>query len=718
MPATAHLRPWRLVPSHAINGIAVAVGIGLIQALFGVAAGAYPAQLVVSGATCASLADVPNRVARTAQRVAVAAALSFAAALSVDLLRPHPLALGIAVALIAFAAMMVLSWGARVGAVAFAPILSMVFSMAVPPTAHPFAVAGWSACGGVAFLAWSVIAGAACQRRYRTLALAGALRAAAELFRSRARVLEARRRKDGDEAPLRAWIQGETLLAERLQAARDFVFPATSNTLWHRDTAILLRVIELRDLLLASPLDLELLGSDRTARAILAQVADALHEVGGQIDLAADDIRDGRVAQAGKLARVDFAARLAAVRTPEGDPRARLVPALVRRQQRMADEVAHVHRLLQGHDRDVLPLSMAQLQQFVSREVWAWRELRAQCQLDSLVLRHAIRMGLALGAAHYIELALPWGTHPYWLVLSVAVVLRGTLGDTLARRNARVAGTLLGCLVVVALAALPSLDFQRGMYLVALGTAHAFATQRYWLTATAASVMALLQSSLVNSAGGFAIAERLADTVIGALLAWSFSYVLPSWERRGAAQVIANIFANLASYGAHALDAKSGDAVEERLLRRKAYDSLASLGGALQRSSVEPQRVRLPVEPIAALLDHGGRLMAHVAVVRVLRAQLDGRAEAPAVAAMLAEAHAALSAHLDLGRPAPPADAVDIAPGSDLVPTYPPADDVVPWLARRLRLMLHDAALMRQAANAVRDAAGTASSATAGLARR
>ncbi|HEY7904746.1 MAG TPA: FUSC family membrane protein [Casimicrobiaceae bacterium] len=717
MPTTAHLRPWRLLPSHAINGIAVAVGIGLIQALFGVAAGAYPAQLVVSGATCASLADVPNRVVRTAQRVAVAAALSFAAALTVDLLRPHPLALGIAVALIAFAAMMVLSWGARVGAVAFAPILSMVFSMAVPPTAHPFAVAGWSACGGVAFLAWSVIAGAACQRRYRTLALAGALRAAAELFRSRARVLEARRRNDGDDAPLRAWIQGETLLAERLQSARDFVFPATSNVHWHRDTAILLRVIELRDLLLASPLDLELLGSDRTARAILAQVADALHEIGGQIDQAADDIRDGR-ARAGKLPRVDFAARLAAVRTAEGDPRARLVPALVRRQQRMADEVAHVHRLLQGHDRDVLPLSMAQLQQFVSREVWAWRELRAQCQLDSLVLRHAIRMGLALGAAYFIELALPWGTHPYWLVLSVAVVLRGTLGDTLARRNARVAGTLLGCLVVVALAALPSLDFQRGMYLVALGVAHAFATQRYWLTATAASVMALLQSSLVNAAGGFAIAERLADTVIGALLAWSFSYVLPSWERRGAREVIANIFANLASYGAYALNAKSADAVEERLLRRKAYDSLASLGGALQRSSVEPQRVRLRVEPIAALLDHGGRLMAHMAVVRVLRAQLDGRADAPEVTAMLADAHAALAAQLDFGRPASPADSGTIAPGSDLVPTYPPADDVVPWLARRLRLMLHDAALMRAAADAARDAPGADSSATAGSARR
>ena len=69
------------------------------------------------------------------------------------------------------------------------------------------------------------------------------------------------------------------------------------------------------------------------------------------------------------------------------------------------------------------------------------------------MLRHAVRMALALGDGLLPRARLPWGSHPYWLVLSVAVVLRGNLGETLARRNARVLGTLLGCLVVVALGA-------------------------------------------------------------------------------------------------------------------------------------------------------------------------------------------------------------------------------------------------------------------------
>ena len=54
--------------------------------------------------------------------------------------------------------MMTLAWGARAGAVSFTPILSMIFSMAVPPGEHALATAGWSACGSFAFLAWSVAA--------------------------------------------------------------------------------------------------------------------------------------------------------------------------------------------------------------------------------------------------------------------------------------------------------------------------------------------------------------------------------------------------------------------------------------------------------------------------------------------------------------------------------------------------------------------------------
>ncbi|MGZ5894573.1 MAG: FUSC family membrane protein, partial [Caldimonas sp.] len=645
--ARAFLRPWRLLPAYAINGIEVALGIGLIQLLASLVAGPHAAQLVVSGAACASLADTPNRLTSTWQRVSAAALLSFAAALAVDLLRPYPLALGLVVAPIVFVAMMTMAWGARAGAVSFAPILSLVFSMAVPPASgHALDAALWSGCGGLAYLAWAMLASAACQRRYRSLILVETLRAAAELFRSRAGVLEAMGSEAGRGEPLRAWIQGEGTLADRVQAARDLLFSAPESPRWHRDAAILLRVIDLRDVLIASRLDAELLGLDATGRAILDRVAEALRRIGDRLDRAAADIRDGTVPEDASLPPFDPAAGLADVPIAVDDARARLVPALQSRLRELGDDLLGIDRLLRG-GQDALPLTREQLQLFVSTQGWPWRALRPHWRRDSLVLRHAVRMALALSGAYYLALALPWGSHPYWLVLSVAVVLRGTLGDTLARRNARVLGTMLGCLLVVGLGRFDSPPLLAGVFLVALGVAHAFVLKRYWLTASAASVMALLQSHLVNPGSGFAVAERVADTLLGALLAWCFSYVLPSWERRGMREAIDRMLRNLGSYAAYVLRVEAGDPVEQRLARREAYDSLAALASALQRSRVEPKGVRLPVQEIATLLDRGERLMAHLSMVRLMLARLSAEGQTARVGDAVAEASAAIAASLD-----------------------------------------------------------------------
>ncbi|MEO7057484.1 MAG: FUSC family membrane protein [Caldimonas sp.] len=708
-------RPWRLLPAYAVNGIEAAVGIGGIQLGMLALAGPHVSALVVSGAVCASIADLPNVPSRTAHRVGTAALLAALASLVVDLLRLHPLALGGAIGAVGFVAMMTLAWGARAGAVSFAPILAMIFSMAVPPAHHALAVAGWSALGGFLYVGWALFANAALQRRYRTLALAEALRAAAQLFLARSDVLAAAAAQRGEPPPRSAWLTREAALADRLQAARDLLFPARENPRWCRDVGLLLRLIDLRDGLLASRLDVDLLGSDVAGRIVLGRAAKALRGVGEQLDAIAAAIRHGH-REAGwwphppDLASIPAVvydvrgvASVPAPPIPASDARARLLPALQGRLDRLGDDLRRMHRLLRG-ELEPLPLTHAQLQRFVAPEGWPIRALRPHWRRDSLVLRHAIRMSLALTTAYYLGVLLPWGSHPYWLVLSVAVVLRGSLGDTLARRNGRVVGTVLGCLLVVAFARVPSAAFQGGVFLVALGTAHAFVIQRYWLTATAASVMALLQSHLVNPAGGFAIAERIADTFLGAALAWSFSYVLPSWERRNVPQAIARVLRELNAYAAHSLRAGSGDAIEERMARRTAYESLSALGAALQRSRVEPKGVRLPVAQIAALLDHGERFMAHLSLVRHSLARLEGASELTRIESALAETVAAIGSNLGpitaaertggdaVADDAPPADELDV------LPAHPPIHDVVPWLQRRLAQMVAEAAAILSAA--------------------
>src|SRR5205085_265158 len=92
-PLLSRITPRRL-PAYALNGIAVAIGVGGVQLLFAVLGGATAAQLASSGAVCTSLADVPNTVGRTWQRVVAAALLAVLASASAALLQPHPAALG------------------------------------------------------------------------------------------------------------------------------------------------------------------------------------------------------------------------------------------------------------------------------------------------------------------------------------------------------------------------------------------------------------------------------------------------------------------------------------------------------------------------------------------------------------------------------------------------------------------------------------------------
>jgi uncharacterized membrane protein YccC len=552
--------------------------------------------------------------------------------------------------------------------------------------------------------------------------------AAAELFRSRARVLDLQADEATQAGSLRGWIRGETLLGERLQAARDLIFGGPDVPAVQRDSALLLRVIDLRDGLVASRLDLDLLGRDEAGRWVLARVADGLDEIGRRLDAVVEELRSEAPAAMTRPAGTPLpqAAILTSAPMAATDPRRRVLPAVSARLQRLADDTQRMHALLHGEE-PALPLTHAELQHFVAAEGWPLRALRPQMSTAAPVLRHAVRTGLALSLAYFIGLHLPWASHPHWLVLSVAVVLRGNLEQTLTRRNARVGGTVLGCLVVLGLALVQSPPLLALAFLVAIGTAHSFVLRRYWLAAAAATVMALLQAHLVHPAGGFAVAERIADTFLGAGLAWAFSYVLPSWERAHLPAAVKRLMVDLRDYAGHALAGPAGDAIPQRLARRRAYDALTAVAASLERSRAEPRDVQLPMREVARLVDHAQRLLAHLSVVRLMLAgQRIAPQDAHAAIALQATGEA-VKACLDL-------DAVDITGPIERgarelasLPPEAPAHDIRPWLLRRLKVLVQEAHDIRLAALAVTAAVragqgsgqtGTGSASNSGRANR
>lgn len=693
-------------PAYVINGVTVAIGIGIIQALVNVIGGPAAALGAVTGAVCSSLPDVPITPSRTWRRVLTAAIIVCTVSLIVHVLRPYPLPLGLAVAVITFFATMMLVWGPRAGPTSFVGILAFIFSIAAPPAPdlqHMLVQSGWTALGALLYFAWAVASSALLQPRYRTLALAAALAATAQLLRSRADLVSGARTRSDDSPELRTWIENEAQLDERLQLARDLLFVKLDTEPAQRQAALLLLAIDLRDTLLTSELDIDLLGSDEpgtNVRNVLAAdliaCAQAVADVGSAV-------HNAHALTSREDAHVPLQSLSAEALFAPDDPRLQLFNVLVRRRRHIFDDLAQMQALMHGAPVR-LPLSSDELRLFVSPEGWPLSFLKRHGRLRSPVLRHALRSAIALSCAYFIGVGLPWASHPAWLVLSVAVVLRGNLEQTLLRRNARVAGTVLGCLAVLGLSQLSTAWVTATTFLVAVGVAHSFATRRYLVTAIAASVMALLQAHLLSPHEGFAVFERIGDTFLGALLAWGFSYVLPSWERQALIRVVERLESALAQLAAEVLHWPDGSnsELQMRLARREVYDALGGVAGLAQRTSVEPKRVRVSLEGLAALLRQSHALLAHLASVKVLLARRleelnRAEAEPPIVAAGAVLQRLLKSDARKNARPA--ATTADDGAAS---PIQLPAGGLEHWLRRRLRLAEETAAEITRVAGSLR----------------
>lgn len=701
------LRPLLALPANVLNGAVVSLGITLAYLLSHSLGGLEAALSASAGAVYASLADQPNATSRTWRRVLLAGLIGTSVSTLVAILREQVIALGAVVVGIGFLSGLAQAWGPRVGPLSFVGIMAFVFTYAAHPAqdaAEVWGRVGWVAAGALLYLAWATSLCALLQRRYRTLILAQVLRALSRLLRVRAEGLSSTALEVDASARLRGFVAQETQLDEQMQAARDLLFAAAASERAHLQTALLMRAVEFRDGLLLSQLDLDLLGNDAAAAEAWSSLAASYCAMADQLDALRRRISLG-------LALGDRADPGAALRSLDpsrlfGDDgrRRRLLAAVVDRTGHMLDDLARMQVLLRGEDAP-RQFDRSDLRLFVTAEAWPLSVLRPHFQLGSPVMRHALRSSVALGVAYAIGVLLPWAAHPHWMVLSVAVVLRGTLDQTLARRNLRVAGTAVGCCIVLGLSFVATPWLSTSVFLAATGIAHAFAVSAYFVTATAATVMALLQAHLVNPDHGFAVAERLADTLMGAALAWAACYLLPTWERRTLPVTLKRLigaFDELAAQAVRLPDSK-GSELAVRIARRSVYEALAGLAGAAQRSRAEPRSARIPMTAYAAVLAYSYALMSHLASVRVLLARRLDRLEPEETRPLLEQAAQDIRGRL---LPMPRADpdsgvegALDRGTAEREVPESPPAEALMPWLQRRLLLAVDSATQLSGAAD-------------------
>jgi uncharacterized membrane protein YccC len=608
-----------LVGQHIINGASVGLGVIAValvaSAIFGFAAG-QPATL---GAISASISDLPAPWREKARTLGFGFALALLSTVAIQVALPWPVAALLMIGAISFVAGLVTGLGRWAVAVGMQAVIPMVFILGFPRETFPAAVRieMLLAGGGVAYIAIALLATVFTDASARRMVASETIREFSIYMRAVAGIFD----PDRDlEAAYGATIRQQSALSEQLQSARTLLLerPGTMGERLRLAASIGI-LLDALDALVAAQCDVELIRKTPAAGTVLARIGDALRV--GALDLehlSLELLTTGHpILPPDHQLAIDALTREAArVEAEAMGPKARA--ALDAATWLLVLSLSHVRRLEQSLSSDATAraaIGDVHLAAFIPKRSYAPSALVPHFNRESPVLRFSVRLALAMIAGALVAQSLGDERHGNWVLLTIAVVMRAGYGLTRQRRDDRIIGTLVGCVLAAGSVAYLPAGALVAVQGLAVAVTHSFARLNYRLASTGASVMALVSLHLVQPWVSAPILVRLADTLVGAAIAHLFNYFWPRWESSEAPGLARRLQTQLAAFAAAAL----GDVSEHdyRLARKNVIEAMAALSDSAGRMSIEPMTARKGLDEMAALLIAAYSLVAQLSAARL-----------------------------------------------------------------------------------------------------
>lgn len=425
-------------------------------------------------------------------------------------------------------------------------------------------------------------------------------------------------------------IRQQAVLTEKLQASRDILFLRIRPEHGGYLSATLFAVFDAYEGALSSQADVKrLLQQHVCSTPVLSILGQIILRSADDLDVLAESVMRNSAPQAlpdysGQLAQAAEQIELLA----RGEGRPATIVLLRELLEKVTLMLGHIVRLSQTTcspdlsskegGGSVLELDQEALLAFVSPSFFRRDAFETHLQRNSPAMRFTWRMTMAMLAGALIAEALPYGAHSYWVLLTIAVIMRSSFSQTKQRSTDRMIGTVLGCVIAIGILFFSGYPFfMLTCLFLATAVARAMTTVRFRYTATAATIMGMLLINMLNPGEEFLIVERLIDTVVGVGLAYVFSFVLPNWEHRSLPEQVQQLSDSCLTYARQAL-AMNPSAKEYRLTRRQFHDTLAAFSQTIDRMLDEPKFSQMPLTSLEVTATQGYLLAAQMASVRAL----------------------------------------------------------------------------------------------------
>ncbi|GAA4200121.1 FUSC family protein [Actinocatenispora rupis] len=203
--------------------------------------------------------------------------------------------------------------------------------------------------------------------------------------------------------------------------------------------------------------------------------------------------------------------------------------------------------------------------------------------------QYAVRLVLCMSLAEILRGALPL-ERSYWVLLTVAIVLKPDFGSVFARAVQRGLGTLLGVLIGAGLlVVVPKGAWLLPFIAVAAGLLPIVMGRNYGMFAIFLTPLAVLLVDFGANQGPEIVVTRLLDTLTGCAIVLVFGYLLwPETWRVHLGPQVADAVDELATYLREAFGAETSAA---RAQRRRTYRTLSDVRTSFQQKLAEPPPV-------------------------------------------------------------------------------------------------------------------------------
>jgi uncharacterized membrane protein YccC len=299
-----------------------------------------------------------------------------------------------------------------------------------------------------------------------------------------------------------------------------------------------------------------------------------------------------------------------------------IMRVILLRIREITEEIKTIYKIDNQDLKSVKSLSTGlDLNKFVSSQpTLNFKVLLNNLSLKSSYFRHSIRVVLALLIAYAISQLKFLGIgHAYWILITVAAIMRPAYSATKSRSMPRLFGTIAGATLAYALlhfVAENTILF--AVLLLSMILCFSFLKANYFWAVFFMTIYIFLTFNFLRPGNvDLIFKDRIIDTAIAGMVAFLVSYfVFPVWEHTQNLDLMKTSAASNIKYFQASMDCfkdKNLGVQEYKLRRKDAIIDLANLSDNFQRMISDPKNQRKKMELIHQFVNTAHLITAYIA---------------------------------------------------------------------------------------------------------